>query len=354
MNRMEERYRRVLRLLPTEYRLRWEEEMVEAFLTSVETDDPERAEFLADLGRPSLAEVVSVAALSLRLRLGLAGPPTPRSSAWGAAWRFVALAWLLAGAAVATANTISLLWTAPLMARVAAQVDADVVVETAPTTLVWQYAPLLWVVAFVALLLGRLRLARVVAVVLVARNVVTLVASIGADLLGADLLGEGPPLWLSDVPTVLVDLGLLATLWAFVPGRPVVARRTPWLLAFAAAVGLVSAHIALVVTAVLHWSVVDSVGLLTVGVVTAALVHLARRHRDPAHSLGLALLVGIVLVQRLTTLAIAAASGAVVEPVARVAEAVGIAALLLAAVPLVAVSARALARLRTDPSPAVA
>jgi hypothetical protein len=348
MSPLEERYRRVLRMLPSSYRLRWEEEMVEAFLTSVETYDPERAEFLAEFGRPGLSEVASVAALSLRLRLGLAGTPTPRSSAWGGAWRFVALAWLLAAAAMVTASTASLLWTSRLMDAVAARVDAVVVDETVPTTdLLWQYAPLLWVVAFFALLLGRHRLARVVAVLLVARDVLTLVGSIGADL-----LGTGDPLWLYEVPIVLVYVCLLPALWAFPRGRPVVPRRTPWVLAFAGAVGVVSAHLALMVSAVLHWAVVDIVGLFTVGVVAAALVHLARRPRDPARSLGLAFLVGIVLVQRLATLAILAASGAGVGPTTRVVAAIEIAALMLVAVPLLAVSARALTRARPDHTPA--
>jgi hypothetical protein len=350
MSPLEQRYRRVLRLLPTAYRLRWEEEMVEAFLTSVETYDPEGAEFLAEFGRPSLAEVASVVALSLRLRLGLAGTPTPRSSAWGGAWRIVALAWLLAGAALMTAPLLARLWAPRLLEWTNAPIDVVVVDESALTAnLIWMYAPLLWAVAFFALLLGRLRVARVLAVLLVARDVVTVVGSFGADL-----LGDGGPFWVYDGPTVLFDLCLLPTLWAFSPGRAVVPRRAPWVLAFVAAVGAVSANHALILVVGLPWAVMDIVGLLTVGVVTAALVHLVRRRHDPAWSLGLAILAAIVLQQRLMTLHIVAANANAVGPGPRVAAAIEIAALVLAAVPLAVVSARALARMRSDQTPAAA
>jgi hypothetical protein len=352
VTRLEERYRRVLRLLPASYRLRWEEEMVEAFLTSVETYDPDRADFLGEFGRPSLGEVASVAALSLRLRLGLAGTPSPRSAAWGGAWRFVALAWLLANAALVATPMIGYLWAPPVLRWMADRVDAVVVDETAPTML-WHYAPVLWIAAFFALLLGRLRLARVLAVLLVAREVLTVVIDAGADLVAG-----ASPLWLYSGPALLFDVGLLATLWAFPAGRAAAPRRGPWVLAFGGAVGVLSAHLALVITTAVHWAVVDVIGLLAIGVVVAAATHLAtyraRRRRDPAPSLGLAILAGIVLVQRLATYAIAAASGAVVAPASRVAATVEIAALTLMAGALAVVSARALAHLRPDQTPAAA
>ena len=46
--------------------------MVATFLESMDTDDAEAAEYLADYGRPSWSEVASVAALAVRLRLGAA------------------------------------------------------------------------------------------------------------------------------------------------------------------------------------------------------------------------------------------------------------------------------------------
>jgi hypothetical protein len=114
--RLEERYRGVLRLLPAGYRARWEEEMVAAFLESMERDDPDEAEFLRDYGRPSWSEMGSVAALAVRLRLGGAG--TPRSAAWGAAVRLAALIALLATAAFQPherpARTRPWLWALPV------------------------------------------------------------------------------------------------------------------------------------------------------------------------------------------------------------------------------------------------
>jgi hypothetical protein len=76
VNRLEQRYRLVLRtLLPASYRKLWEEDMVATFLESMDSDDAEAAEFLADYGRPGWSEVASVAALAVRLRLGAAEAP---------------------------------------------------------------------------------------------------------------------------------------------------------------------------------------------------------------------------------------------------------------------------------------
>ncbi len=70
MSRLEERYRRVLRLLPAGYRRQWEDDMVAAFLETMQTGDAETDEYLADHGRPSLAEMTSILSLAVRLRIG--------------------------------------------------------------------------------------------------------------------------------------------------------------------------------------------------------------------------------------------------------------------------------------------
>ena len=112
MNRLEQRYRVVLRtLLPASYRKLWEEDMVATFLESMASDDAEAAEYLADYGRPSWSEVASVAVLAVRLRLGAADAPL-RSGAWGEAVRLVALMGLLVHAAAATIEAGSTLWLA--------------------------------------------------------------------------------------------------------------------------------------------------------------------------------------------------------------------------------------------------
>ncbi|HEV2373446.1 MAG TPA: hypothetical protein VGS19_14890 [Streptosporangiaceae bacterium] len=71
---LEQRYRRVLRLLPGYYRDKWEEDMVAAFLDSWLTGDPEADEYITQAARPTWGEVASVVAVAARLYLGGARP----------------------------------------------------------------------------------------------------------------------------------------------------------------------------------------------------------------------------------------------------------------------------------------
>ncbi|GHE29319.1 hypothetical protein GCM10017673_34760 [Streptosporangium violaceochromogenes] len=84
MSLLEGRYRYALRLLPASYRAEREEEMVCAFLEGAgdlhDEDNP----------RPRWSEIASVAALSVRVRLGGVGA-APRFFAWGQAVRLVAV-----------------------------------------------------------------------------------------------------------------------------------------------------------------------------------------------------------------------------------------------------------------------
>ena len=73
---LEQRYRRVLRLLPGYYRDKWEEDMVTAFLDSWMTGDPDEDPVTKEFDRPARQEVASVIALAVRLYLG--GASTPR------------------------------------------------------------------------------------------------------------------------------------------------------------------------------------------------------------------------------------------------------------------------------------
>ncbi|GAA4235862.1 hypothetical protein FHR32_008499 [Streptosporangium album] len=84
MSLLEERYRRVLRLLPATYRAAREEEMLCALL-----------EGAGDLRgqptpRPRWPEIAGIAALSVRVRLGGIGA-APRYLAWGQTVRLVAV-----------------------------------------------------------------------------------------------------------------------------------------------------------------------------------------------------------------------------------------------------------------------
>ena len=61
---LEQRYRRVLRLLPGYYRDRWEEDMVAAFLDGWLTGDPDEDSVTMEYDRPSRQEIASVAGLA--------------------------------------------------------------------------------------------------------------------------------------------------------------------------------------------------------------------------------------------------------------------------------------------------
>ena len=61
---LEQRYRRVLRLLPGYYRDKWEEDMVAAFLDSWLTGDPDEDSVTMEYDRPTRQEIASVVALA--------------------------------------------------------------------------------------------------------------------------------------------------------------------------------------------------------------------------------------------------------------------------------------------------
>ncbi len=91
---LERRYRRVVRLLPGWYRVRWEEDMVAAFLDSWLTGDPQTDAWVLEIGKPDRAEIASVVGLAVRLYLGGASAPR-RYFAWGQAVRNAVLAVML-------------------------------------------------------------------------------------------------------------------------------------------------------------------------------------------------------------------------------------------------------------------
>jgi hypothetical protein len=209
MSRLEQRYRRLLRLLPAAYRDAWEEDMVATFLDSMDSDDAEAAEYAADFGRPSWSEVASVASLAIRLRLDVAGAP-PRSVAWGQALRLVALMGLLVHAVVETVEAGLTLWLAGTLGWLPAP-PADWVPALPPGAwhTVWSLAGLLWLPAFVGLLLGHWRAARLLAVLALLPDAA---AAISATL---DLAGGAAPLLLTVWSNLLVDTLLVLALVAF-------------------------------------------------------------------------------------------------------------------------------------------
>ncbi|RPF38927.1 hypothetical protein [Streptomyces sp. TLI_185] len=153
---LETRYRTVLRLLPAYYRRDREEEMVEVYLWDVDQETQ-------DQSRPTLGEVASIAALAVRSRLAANGAPRPYVLLGSAVRHFALFAVLLQAASAVVDRVLELTWATTHGAR-----DWDMylsgftgrgpllgVVEAAEWTL-----PLLWTVAFFALLHDRRRLAQ--------------------------------------------------------------------------------------------------------------------------------------------------------------------------------------------------
>ncbi|MGW0418971.1 hypothetical protein [Streptomyces sp. NPDC003015] len=158
---LEARYRAVLRLLPAYYRREREEEMVETYLWDVDQETQEQS-------RPTLGEVASIVALAVRSRLGAGGAPR-RYAVLGSAVRLFALFAVLLQAASAVADRVlGLTWAS---SRGGSQWDMFThgftghgVWDGAGAVAQW-FLPLLWTVAYVALLRDHRRLAQVSALV---------------------------------------------------------------------------------------------------------------------------------------------------------------------------------------------
>ena len=226
---LERRYRRVLRLLPGYYRKQWEEDMITALLDGWLTGDPETDEYITTEAWPGWAEVTSVIGLAARLYLGGAGTPR-RYFAWGQAVRRAVLAAVLVHAVLGLDVLVQTAWNRRLFGL------------PAPPAILWAASPggvwftvfygvnAVWIVIFVALVLGHYRTARVLAVLAVVPG---LVAS-----LQAQFTGSMPALfasWAFWVPLTLVPVLAMA---AFHRDSPLAAR-WPWLLALPAGYVLV-------------------------------------------------------------------------------------------------------------------
>jgi hypothetical protein len=295
MSRIEERYRFVLRLLPASYRQRWEEDMVAAFLESVASEDPDETELIADYGRPSWSEVASVVALALRLRLGNAGAP-PRYLAWAQAIRLAALVWLLGNAVGASTGVGVHLWLFGKVPWLSVPADDTILQLRADR---WQTAlvlsGLIWVPAYLALLLADLRVAKVLVLIAVGTDAIVLTANaVRSNQFDA----------MSAANLVIMALQVLA-LAAFHRDSPPVAPR-PWLVALpfgiAVEVGLAVLTRPTEPTDGLWWF--DWPALYSVLIVGASIVHmgLGRFRRAPSWSHALALVAVVVLALRLVSL----------------------------------------------------
>jgi hypothetical protein len=219
---LEDRYRRVLRLLPGYYRAAWEDDMVAAYLDSRMTGDEDEDEYALEFGRPSWPEVTSVAGLAARLYLGGAGAPR-RYFAWGQAVRCAVLAVALVHTVQGLADLTLLAWRRHPANRVPAlpaSLAGPVPGGFWPT--LGHVVNCTWIVVFLALLLGHYRTARVITALAVTADLAFLLQ---AQLAGLLLRPLGS--WSS---FVLFDLTPVLAMAAFHRGAPPAAR-LPWLVA---------------------------------------------------------------------------------------------------------------------------
>ncbi|MBQ1051635.1 hypothetical protein KBX50_24605 [Micromonospora sp. C51] len=297
MSRLEERYRRVLRLLPTGYRRQWEDDMVAAFLETMQTGDAETDEYLADHGRPSLAEVTSIVSLAVGLRIG--GPDAPpRPYAWGQAVRLAVLAGVLTQAAMATVGLAVTLWLTGALSWLPAPTSEWALV---PPSSSWQatlnVAGYAWLPAFLALVLGHRRAAQAVAVIAIVPKAIAVAVE----------QSSGPaPLTVAAWAMLLIELLLLVAMSAVHrDGAPVARRR--WLLALPAGILAVPVPLFVAQATTPALRLLDWPGLCCALVVVAMVVHLGVcAFRPPARtlpwSLALVMLAATALVLRTATL----------------------------------------------------
>jgi hypothetical protein len=211
---LEQRYRRVLRLLPGYYRDKWEEDMVAAFLDGWLTGDPDEDSVTMEYDRPTRQEVVSVIGLAARLRFGGTGAPR-RYFAWGQAVRNAVLGVMLAhavwglGQLALFARSRHLIgWLPPPAGGFWPMLSYAV-----------GYA---WIVVFVALVLADHRTARVIAALVLGADAVTVIHG--------QLAGALVSPFASWAQLVVIDVAPVLAMAAFHRDAPPVARR-PWLLA---------------------------------------------------------------------------------------------------------------------------
>ncbi|WP_030348364.1 hypothetical protein [Streptomyces sp. NRRL S-1022] len=215
---LETRYRTVLRLLPASYRRDREEEMVETYLWDVDRD-------LQDQSRPTFGEVASIAALAVRCRLGAPGAPR-RYALLGSAVRLFALSALLLQAACAIVGPVlQLTWSfthGPSGRHMfLTGFTGRGTTETVAAVLTWTL-PLLWPVAYFALLHDRRRPARYAALGAALPALWPLVRAMGPP--AGDGMAPGLP-WYETSAALLAWLPALALCAAYHRDAP--AARLP-------------------------------------------------------------------------------------------------------------------------------
>lgn len=222
---LEQRYRRVLRLLPGYYREAWQEDMVAAFLDTWMTGDPDEDSVTMEFDRPGWREVVSVAALAGRLYLGGVGAAR-RYFAWGQAVRRAVLALVLVHAMVSLNALVFLTWSRRLFGLPAPPASLAAATPDGIWPSVWYAGYYAWIVVFVVLVLGHYRAARVIAVLAIIPDLIRLLDGQFTDRFTAAPIGPWA-FW------ILLNFVPVLAMTAFHRNAPPVARR-PWLLALRA------------------------------------------------------------------------------------------------------------------------
>ncbi|HEY2640243.1 MAG TPA: hypothetical protein VGI66_10230 [Streptosporangiaceae bacterium] len=297
---LEQRYRRVLRLLPGWYREQWEQDMVAAFLDSWLTGDAYTDECVLEFCKPAWTEVASVILLAARLYLGGAGVPR-RYFAWGQAVRGAVLAVLLFHT-VRGLDELRVVFLARGRHAFGIGITPPAAMVRVPGVVwpaaVWYVAGYAWIVVFVVLVLGYYRAARVLAVLAVVPELVWLAQG---QLAGALLSPFGSwAHWFLFGPAPVLAMA------AFHRDAPPVARR-PWLLALPATYLLVAVpELAAEATGHQAW-VPDLPGLccvlVTVLCLTRAPRALSRRSAGTGvWSLTLVLLAAVAVAYRIASL----------------------------------------------------
>jgi len=295
---LEQRYRRVLRLLPGYYRDQWEEDMVAAFLDSWLTGDPDDDECILEFCKPTWPEVASVAALAARLYLG--GAATPRRYfAWGQAVQRAVLTVVLMHAVLGLDVLVRTAWSHRLFGLPAPPASLVFASPGGVWPSVYDLVNVAWVVIFVTLALGHYRTARVLAVLAIVPGL--------AALLQAQVTGIMPAPFGRWAWWILFDLALVVAMAAFHSDAPPPAR-LPWLLALPAGYLLVYGPVlALLATGNSAW-LPDWPGVCCLLVALACLVHIPRAWSRQAGgsgvwSLTLVLLAAVFGAFRIVTLA---------------------------------------------------
>ena len=294
---LEQRYRRVLRLLPGWYREQWEEDMVATFLDSWLTGDPDDDEFALEFCKPTWGEVVSVAGLAARLYLSGTGL-SRRYFAWGQAIRRAVLAVILVHAVLGLNVLVRIAWSRRRFGLPAPPASLVVASPGGVWPTVFYMVNFAWIVIFVTLVRGRYGTARVLAALVIVPG---LAALLQAQLTGVMPAPFGPWAW-----WVLFGLVPVLAMSAFQSAAPPAAR-LPWLLALPAGYLLVIVPILVAqATGNVAW-VPDFSGQCCLLAALACLVHAPRAWSRQATgsgvwSLTLTLLAAVAGVYRIVTL----------------------------------------------------